>query len=66
MEPSERSYHKGYLCEISKLWQSQKLFARLKFLKIGQTPRSRSQGKKIRVPMERSYHKEYSCEISKF
>ena len=42
----------------------QKLLARLKFSnKMGQTPRSRSQGEKIMVSTERSYQKEYSCEI---
>ena len=39
----------------------QKLFPRLKFLKKGQTQKSKSQGKKKMVPTKRSHHKEYLC-----
>ena len=40
----------------------EKLFATLKFQKVGQTP---GQGHKCLVPTERSCHKEYSGKISK-
>ena len=46
-ETTERSYHKETSCEITLALTVQKLLARFKFSKkMGQTPRSRSQGKR--------------------
>ena len=59
MVPTERSYHREYSCEISKLKHS---LARLKFSKNGSNSKIKVTWSEIMVPTEMSYHRENSCE----